>query len=258
MIQKVKDILRLNDLTENEISVYIALLKARMSTIPQLREATGLPNITVYRAMQSLTERALVEVIALNRKQKCYKPLTLAALVKKVSSAQRRLRKLELELRRLDTLLPYLDERAPEDDVIVRSGLEAFREEYVKMPNVFRHDYLHIGNCEKFWETARLNYDAPEERYFINRRLERNIHGRVLDTYSPTTAMIQKRDSPEKRTLKIVPSLPITKDLLMIAEDQVTQFVCDIDNPRVIVMKNPELVALHQDQFRHLWAGAAS
>lgn len=257
MIQKVKDLLRLNELSEAEISVYMALLKARMATIPQLREATGLPNITVYRTMKMLEERTLVDAVTLNRKQKCYKPLTLDALVKKVASAQRRLRKLELELRKLDPLLPYLDEHRADDDVIVRSGLEAFREEYVKMPNVFQRNYLHIGNCPRFWETGRLNYDAAEERYFINRRLERKIHGSVLDTYSATTEMIQKRDSLENRTLKIVDKLPIEKDLLMIAETQATHFVCDPENPRVIVLKNPELVKLYQDQFARLWATAS-
>ena len=256
-MQKVKDLLRLNDLNDAEISVYVTLLKARMATIPQLREAANLPNITVYRAMKSLEERKLVETVTLNRKQKCYKPLSLEALIQKVSATQRKLRRFELELRKLDALLPYLDEKNDDEEIVVRSGLEAFREEYVRMPNLFKDEYLHIGNCENFWKTAKLNYDAPEERYFINRRLERNIFGRVLDTYTPTAEMIQKRDSLEKRTFKIVDELPLTKDLLMIAEGQVTHFVCDADSPRVIVMKNPALVGLHQDQFARLWTNAA-
>ena len=40
--------------------------------------------------------------------------------------------------------------------------------------------------------------------------------------------------------MRLVPHLPVMKDLAMIAEDQVTHFVNDADNPRVIVIRNPE------------------
>lgn len=257
MITKIKDILRLNDLSEQEIAVYIALLTLQKATIPMLREQSGLPNITVYRCMKNLEERRMVDVELINKKQACYKPLTLEKLIVKVEHAQRKLRRLELELKNLDSLLPYIGEKElkDEEEIEVRAGLDAFREEYLKMPDLFEDEYLHIGCTEAFWETARWNYESPEERSFIHRRMARNIYGRVVDPYTPTAEMIQKNDSREKRTLRIVNEIPVKRDILMIAAHQVSHFVCDVDNPRVVIIRNPALIALHKAQFEALWSG---
>lgn len=255
MLQRIKDLLRLQDLSEHEIAVYVALLKLRKATMPQIREKCGLPNISVYRALRQLEDRDLVESHMMNGKQSAYCPLSLEKLIRKIGFAQRKLRRIELELRNLDSLLPYMEESEGDDqpEIDIRLGLDAFREEYLKVPETFDEEYFQFGNAAKFWESAKLDYDAPEERTFIRHRLASNLYLRALDIPSHVTERIQNNDSHEKRTMRLTSSLPVMNDLTMIGKKQITHFVNDKENPRVLIIRNPELVAAKRQQFETLW-----
>lgn len=252
---KLRSLLRLADLSEEEVEVYLWLLKLRQSSIPELRVKTGLPNITVYRAIQRLTERELIAALPKNRKQLFYKPLTLKRLIQRVSSEQLQLRRLELELKNLDAYLPYinLENEEEAEDITVRLGKEAFKEEYLKFPEVFENEYLHIGNLSNLWNALNFTYESPEERGFIRRRCARNIFARVLDVPTENSLRVQANDSKEKRTLVFKDRIPIKDDFLLIGEKQVGHFICNPDAPRVIIMKSPTLLALHHDYFEKLW-----
>ena len=259
MLQKIRDILRLNDLSDQEISVYVALLQVQKATIPMIREKSGLPNITVYRCMKDLEERGMVESEKLNRKQAVYMPLTLEKLIGKVAHAQKKLRRMELELRNLDSLIPYMNdlEHDEKPEIDLRLGFDAFREEYLKIPDAFADEYMHIGSFPKAWEIMKMNYDSPEERWFINRRMTNNLFTRVLNIPSMEAETVQSNDSREKRTTRLCATIPIKNDCLAIAKDQVTHFVNDPENPRVIIIRNLELVKAHNAQFEDLWREAA-
>ena len=254
MQKRLRQLLRQADLREEEVSLYLCVLKLGRANIAQLIIATKLPSTTAYRTVQRLTERGLLRRLPINAKQSLYEALSLASIAHTLGREQQKLRKLELSLRNLDPLLRYisLDKEDP-DDIEIREGRDAFREEYLKMPDVFRDEYLHVGSAPNFWKAALMNYECPEERGFIHRRLGKNLYARVLNTPSPEALEIQKNDSREKRTLVMTEKIPIIKDFVMIAETQVSHFVCDSDNPRVIVIRNPEAVAAQRSHFEMLW-----
>ena len=258
MLRRIKDLLRLNDLSDQEIAVYVALLKLQKATIPMIREKSGLPNITVYRCMKDLEERGMIDTEMLNRKQALYRPLTLEKLIEKVSKAQKKLRRMELELRNLDSLIPYLNEAEgkEEPEIEVRLGFDAFREEYLKIPDALKGEYMQMGNFANTWDTMKMNYDSPEERWFINRRMRNNLYTRVLNMPSPEAEAVQRNDSREKRTTQISATIPIKKDCMAISKAQVSHFVNDAGNPRVVIIRNPELVQAYHSQFETLWSRA--
>jgi len=243
------------DLSEGEVQVYLWLLKLRQSSIPELRSKTRFPNITVYRAVQRLIDRELIENVPVNGKQSLYKPLTLKRLIRKVSAQQMQLRRLELALMNLDSYLPFMDMEQGEavEEVEVRLGKDAFKEEYLKFPEVLENEYLHIGNLSNLWKTLGFTYESPEERGFIHRRCARNLYARVLDVPTENSLKVQANDSKEKRTLLFKKQIPIKEDFLLIGEKQVGHFICNPDAPRVIIMKHPALLALHHDYFEKLW-----
>jgi sugar-specific transcriptional regulator TrmB len=253
MLRKVKDILRLLEIPEQEIAVYGGLLELQKATIPELREHLGLPNITVYRSLKLLVDRGMVDREGVSKKQIVYRPLTPQKLIRAISNTQHKLRRIELELLKANKLLSSPASHSVLPDVEMRLGLDAFREEYLKLPDTFHDEYLHLGSAEKFWETAKFNYDSPEERGFINRRLSNNLYTRALDTPSSVSERIQRNDSREKRTMKLVPKLPVMNDLLMISDAKVVHFVNDRESPRVIIIRNPELVQSHRAHFATLW-----
>ena len=255
MRRQLTELLRLCDLREEETALYLLLLKLRRATIPVLIEESGLHRMTVYRAMKRLQERALLEVTRLNGKQDLYAPLSLANLIGKVETQERRLRKLALNLRNVDRLLPYIDleNRRETEPVEIRDGLDAFREEYLKLPDLCKHEYLHVGSMQNYWRTAKMTYWCPEERNFIHRRLNKGISCRIVNIYSPDAEEFRKNDTREMRTSKLTDALPIMENYMGLTEHQASYFVCDAENPRVIVMKQPELVAMHKQHFDRLW-----
>ncbi len=253
MRDRLHSLLRAADLSEEEIAIYLWLLKLKQSSIPELKCKSRLPHITVYRTIAKLEERSLVEREQINRKQSIFRPLTLGKLAEKIASRKRRLQALENELKHLDRFLPYVDLENEDDPVELRSGLDAFREEYLKFPELLQHEYLHIGNMAKMWETSGFSYECAEERGFIHRRIARNVYARVLDVPTPEAQVVQRQDSKEKRTLVLKENLPIMDDFLLIGEKQVSHFLCDPENPRVVIMRSPAQVAVHHGFFEALW-----
>ena len=68
----------------------------------------------------------------------------------------------------MDTL--FEDGRITEEESIeIREGLDAFREEYLKLPSCCEDEYLHIGSMEDCWRVGKMGYDSPEERETVLR-----------------------------------------------------------------------------------------
>lgn len=255
MRKKIIQLLTTADLKPEEIKIYLLLLKLQNTTITELTVKSGLNFMMVYRTVKRLYERGLVEPEKLNNKQNIYKPLSLQSLIKKINLQQRKLNRLEQSLKGLDSILPFMDmEDSGEDDTIeIKDGLDAFREEYLKLPGVCLDEYLCLGSMESYWRVAEMTAECPEERGFVNQRMANGIFARVINTRCKEIEEVQKRDSLEKRTLKIKEKLPIMTNYFAITPEQSTLFICDKENPRAIIMKQKDLLNLQKEQFKVLW-----
>ncbi len=256
MKRKLLSLLREADLRDEEIRVYFLLLTLRQAGVPELIAKSGLPSMTVYRTVQRLHERGLVDEMPLNNKQKLYKPLSLSVFAQTIAKENRRLKKLELSLRNLDPLLPFFSVDSKEEDsegVELREGLDAFREEYLRFPDLCKNEYLHIGNMLNYWDTAQMTYECPEERAFINKRISRGIQCRIVDLHSEKFDEISNNNTRELRKIKYSDDIPLHKNYLGFAENHASYFICEPENPRVLVIKQPELLELYKFQFETLW-----
>jgi sugar-specific transcriptional regulator TrmB len=256
MKRRICDLLARAGLREEETALYLLLLKKRRASASELFAEGGLNVMTGYRTLKRLQDRGLVTAAKVNQKQSVYAPLTLQTLIEKLDREQRRMRKLQLALQGLDPLLPFLDLEAMTDDdepVEVHEGLEAFREQYLTVPEHCEDEFLHIGSMQNYWDVAGMGDESPEELAFRAKRYAGNVFARVLNTYSPEIVEVGKRDSKELRTMRITDDLPLTKDYLAYTAKDVRHFVCDPKNPRVVIIRHPELVAIHRRQFEDLW-----
>ena len=260
MRRKLTELLRLCDLTEGEIRLYLLLLKLRRATVSQLIVESGWKRMTVYRTVQRLVDRGLLERRAMNAKQDSFVPLSLSALVDRVQAQERKLRHLELHLKNLDRFLPFMDVNGDHEQELieVRDGVEAMREEYLSFPELCKGEYLHIGSMQNCWKTMQLTYECPEERNFIHQRLSRGITARIINIYTPDAETFRVNDSREMRTSKLTEDLPIRKNYLGMSEGQMSYFLCEPDHPRVIVIRQPDLVAMHRQHFERLWDSSIS
>lgn len=257
--RKIHHLLSLAGLREDEVTLYLNLLALKRASMTDLIAASSLNIMTAYRTMKRLQERGLVQAFSINQKQSVYAPLTLKALIRKLDTEQRTLRKVQLALQDLDPLLPYVDLHAEATDggsqepVELKEGLDAFREEYLKLPDFCDSEYLHVGSMQNYWDIAGMGDESPEEMSFRAKRYRRGVFARVINTDSPAMREVAKRDSKEMRTLRIVDDIPIRKDYVGFARDYIAHFVCNKESPRVILVRHPELLALYRNQFKAMW-----
>lgn len=241
---------------EEEARLYVALLKYKQATLTELHVQTQLSHTTTYRTIHRLIERGLIEQIPINKKQSAYKALPLTALIPSIRKEQLQIQKLELALKKLDHLLPYVEfdrKQAVHPAVEVHEGIDAFQEEYLKLPELGHDEFLAIGSSDCFWQASNAGIESPLERSFVSRRLKNNVYSRSMMLASNDAEKIAQNDAKEKRTTKIKGQLPVMSNMLMMSGDQVSHFVCDRDFPHVIVMRDPELVAMHKSHFENLW-----
>ncbi len=259
MRRKIEHTLRLAGLREEEVTMYLHLLRLKRASMPELIAETNLNVMTAYRTMKRLQERGLVQAMEINQKQSVYVPLTLDALIQTLGAQERSIRRLQLTLKNLDPLLSYMDTaeepRAEnsEEPVTIAEGFDAFREEYLKIPDLCEDEFLCMGSMQNYWKVAGMSDEAPEELAFRHKRFKRNMSCRVFNTYSSESAAFAKRDSKELRTTRLVDTIPVSKDYLGYTKDHVRHFICDEEYPRVIIIRHPELVTLYRDQFERMW-----
>jgi sugar-specific transcriptional regulator TrmB len=258
MRRRLEYLLRSAGLSTEEVKIYLLLLKHGHASVPALIALSGMNIMTAYRAVKKLLERELIDATKINRKQSYYSPLPLSSLVSHLEEDQRKMRKLQLALQGLDRFLPFLDTdenstRNQDDPLEVREGLDAFREEYMKIPNLCTDEFLCMGSMQNYWKAAHMSDESPEELAFRHKRYQKNTFARVFNTHAPEAEAFARRDAKEKRTTRLVDEIPIVKDYLAFTDERVCHFICNEEHQRVIVIRHPELVSLHRKQFEQMW-----
>ncbi|TSC58315.1 MAG: Transcriptional regulator, TrmB [Candidatus Peregrinibacteria bacterium Greene0416_62] len=242
---------------DEEAQLYLALLKLKKATLTELHVQTKMSHTTTYRTIHRLIDRGLIEQIPLNKKQSVYRSLSLSPLISSIEKEKSRIRKLELSLKKFDHLLPYmdLDDTKPSSGscVEIHEGIDAFHEEYLKLPELGHDEFLAIGSSDSFWKASNASIDSSLERSFVSRRLKNNVYSRSMMVASNDAEKIARNDAKEMRTTKMKEQLPVMSNMLMMSGNQVSHFVCDVDFPHVIVIRDPELVAIHKNYFEDLW-----
>ena len=178
MRRKVQHLLRLAGLREEEATLYMHLLQLKRASMTQLIAESGLNVMTAYRTIKRLQERGLVQAFNVNQKQSVYVPLSLSALIQTLGAEERTIRRLQLALKDLDRFLPFMDVHEQQDDttdcdepIQIREGLDAFREEYLKIPDCCTEEFLHIGSMANYWRVAGMSDESPEELAFRSKRI---------------------------------------------------------------------------------------
>ncbi len=253
MKKQLAQLLEMAELKHEEVTIYLHLLKLKSATIPQLVALTGVNTMMVYRTFKRLTDRELVKAQPLNNKQNTYSPLSLNAIIHRVTQERQKLDRLERAFRGLDNLLPLMDVSSDNDTMEIHEGVEAMLEEYLKIPDLCKTEFLHIGAGTKTWDLLGLDFDCTEERNFIKRRMNRGVHARVLNEPAKEMERISLSDTKEKRTTRVKEKLPVMHNYLIITDNQSHLFINNIEHPRVITIKQPDILTLQKDQFYDLW-----
>lgn len=254
MRRKLTSLLKTADLKDEEIKIYLLLLKLKKTTAAEISELSGIHFVNVYRALKKLKEKGLIKSSPINSKQSEYSPLSLQNLISQIKNEKQKLSKLEEGLKNIDPLLSYLNiDEEIDEPIEIKSGIDAMKEEYLKLTDLCEEEMLPMGNVDNFLMLSGYSVDCPEERNFIQQRLKRGIYVRMMNPINEIGEILRARDSFEKRTMKLTEKQPITDNFLVITDSQSTLFVCDEDDPKAVVIKEPELIKMQRDQFHQYW-----
>ncbi len=75
----------------------------------------------------------------------------------------------------------------------------------------------------------------------------------LIITCAVVGSELSKKDSKEKRSTKLKKNLPVTENYLAISKEEVDLFICDKGNPRVVQIRDPEMIQIYFDNFKSLW-----
>lgn len=254
MLKQLTSLLKKAQLKEEEIKIYLVLLKLKQATATQICDFCGFHFVNVYRILKRLKNMGLIKSCPLNNKESLFKPLSLQTLLDKIQKEKKQLIELEQGLKYLDPFLSFMNiEEDEEDPIEIQCGIDAMKQAYLNLTNLSNEEMLPMGNVNNFLKLSGFSVDCPEERNFIQQRLRRGIYVRMMNPYNEIGEILKSRDSFEKRTMKLTRKQPIHDNFLVITEDRSTLFICDESDPKVLITKQPELLKMQRDQFNYYW-----
>lgn len=256
MKKRLEHLLETAGLKPEEAQIYICLLTLKAATIPQLISKLNFGAMMAYRTVNRLVERGLVKSNQINNKQNIYSPLPLSSLIRYATKEREKFDRLARAFQGIEHLIPMMDisqENENNELIEIYEGIEKLREVYLEIPEIAKEEFLHIGSVTKTWDILGMDFDCAEERSFIKRRMSRGVHARVFNEYNKEAEEFVKSDNLEKRTTRLRKQLPVMNNYLIINDNQSCLFINDLQHPKVIRIKQPDLLEIQKQQFYNLW-----
>jgi len=240
------DVLRKIGLTENEIKIYLSLLKTGLSTAYEIGKNTGIYRVHVYDKLEQLMDKGLVTHVYQGAKK--YFQATHPAKLKQFLEDQKR--ELDVQEQEINNILPELEAmtKIPKEDTFVevfkgKEGLKYFLKDIIKT----KKEVLITGIDDQKYQDALPIF---MKQYF--RELRKNhIPERVITIKKLGVFLFQKELSP-------------TTNYRFLKEKQfnpTNTFVYGINvvivawgTPVTAVMiKNKDIAETYRGHFEHLW-----
>ncbi len=229
-------------LSENEASVYFALLSLGATTVLRVAKATGVKRTTVYHTIDSLVEKGIAR-IDLKGLKKLY-----------VAEDPSRLKEvLENRTKSLEKLLPDLNalhvNRGVEGTIKQFEGMRAIKNLYSSILNEVGRgeDYLVVSDPSKWYET-----DPKFFQDFIEKRAKLNLKLRLLFTRSAKADELKKFEKNYNMNVKMLPPETDLPTNLIITKNKV--IIHRLTEPfRAVVMDDPLVIQMHKETFEVMW-----
>ena len=172
MEHKYISALREYGLSENEIRVYITLLKAGESSVQKIAKNAGLPRTTTYHILTSLQQKGLVSFVI--KEHIKYFQATSPEILKNIINEKKK--HIEEALPELKSIVSTLKQK-PEVEVFEGTkGIKSILLNVLEEKN----EILHYGDIVSL--TRNLEYIFPQ---YINERVKRKIPIRVIAKKEP-------------------------------------------------------------------------
>ncbi len=240
------EILRKIGLTENEIKIYLDLLKSGSSTAYEIGKQTGIYRVHVYDKLEQLMNKGLVTHVYKGAKK--YFQATSPSKIKQYLEDKKR--ELETQEQEVDSILPELEamNKIPKEDTFVEvfkgnEGIKYFLKDIIKT----KQEVLVTGIDDQKYQEALPVF---MKQYFRDLR-NNNIKERVITLKKRSVFLFEKELAP-------------TTDYRFLEEKQFNPtntfvygnkvVIVTWENPVMAVMiKNEAIAETYRNHFEHLW-----
>lgn len=248
----IEQSLREYGLNENEIRIYLTLLKRGPSPSSILGKHTGIQRNSAKYACLQLVKKGLLSFVEKNNTF-IYSPEPPEVLVQKLHFEKKAI---EEKMNNMDRVVSELKKLVNPQSTLPTvkffEGKDAyiqFSEETLKCK---KKEILFLTDMDKFRSIVSEKYDT---KTFIPRRIEKGIHIRILTNKSKLTQKMQLLDKSQKRSIRFLPpKYPVAES--MYVYDDVTMLISNVDYPSCVMIRSSEITTMMRSMFENMWATA--
>ncbi len=227
-------------LSENEIAVYIALLKLGEATAQHIAKTADLPRTTTYHLLDGLVVKGVVGFIekGVIRQYRAARPARIADILRE------RKKRIEEVLPELDAIAGTVKE-GPK--VVVYEGLRGVK---AILQETLHHkkEILHYGDIISL--QAVLQHAFPQ---YIARRVERKIPIRVLCKKEDPHEELLKTAKRNLRSFVFIPKNRVFKTSVFLYAGKVAILSLQNEPYYGMIIDNPEYYETEKNLFELLW-----
>ncbi len=227
------DLLKRVGMNDNEIKIYLFLLRNGTATAPQISKATGVDKATVYRGADNLLKLGFVSEVIID-KVKRLSPASPFKLLDKAKELQEELKEIIPDLQKLTTL------KSASAQVELYQGNEGVK---TVMQDILKEGkpYFIRGHAETFFDEVPLYCDI-----WISRIEMKGVKGKIL---CPKEESFKTAKTEELRDL---PEDLISLISTWVYGDKTAQFI--MTKPvYVVLIKNKEVAESNRKLFEYIW-----
>jgi len=236
-------------LTDNEIKIYLLLLKVGSSSAYEISQKSGIYRVHVYDKLEQLMDKGVVTQVREGTK-KVFQATPPEKLKRYLEDKRRQL---DLQEQELDEVLPKLLEisQTPHDDVEVEvfkgiEGLKYVLKDIIKT----KKDLIMTGLEEAQYHEALSIF---MQQYFRD-LAQHGIKERVIT--SKKSRVIFPKEMAKTTSYRYLEAKDLNPANTIVYGDKVVTVVWGTP-VTAIVVKNKQVADTHREHFEHLWKMAA-
>jgi len=232
-----KEVLRKIGLSENEVEIYLHLLKKTKSSPLEISSNTKIERSTVYRELERLKERGLCTEIIENGKKR-YISSNPEKLIENLNQV-----KIEVE-----EIIPKLL-KLKQNNSKKETSIEVFEKKEgiitVMSEAAMAEEYFGIGSYKKWNDLMEFQSKVWTNRVGLTKKQRGKLLFTKEDEKSVPISKFEKTKILPKELEKSVP--------FYIYDDTVLIFLVNSENPTTIRIRNQDLSNTMKNYFEYIW-----
>lgn len=251
MYSSEQNLLENAGLNASEAAMFLAILGLKeVVSLKSIIRLCKMTEFTGYRSANRLEDAGLIELYTDNG-LKYVKPATMHKLIAHIGKEQRKLRRLELNLK--DLADRYALKSDSKKEINVFEGAENFADCYDSIPEQCDDQLLIFGSVNNLWKVTGQDFFSTYEKQWIKRRVKRGTKAYVVERDKSDFQDIIKRDNIELRNTKFIADGSNADSVTFISNSKVYLFETGDALPRVTVVEHDGLVKNITNYHKMLW-----